>query len=144
MLHKGIPLDRIQDLTAPPAIFEQRTMGRKILVVEDHADSREMMCLVLQSYGYDVTEASDGAEAIEIVKHFCPDLILMDVNMPKMDGLTAAQIIRQTTGCESTPIIAVTAFTDFAEQAREAGCTGILKKPVEFSHLKSVVEAQLA
>jgi len=119
-------------------------MGSKILVVEDHADSREMMCLVLESYGYEVTEASDGAEAVEIVKHFCPDLILMDVNMPKMDGLTAAQLIRKTAGCETTPIVAVTAFTDFAEQAKAAGCNGVLKKPVEFSHLKMVVEAQLA
>lgn len=119
-------------------------MGRKILVVEDHADSREMMCLVLESYGYEVTEAVDGSEAVEIVHHFCPDLILMDVNMPKMDGLTAAQIIRNTKGCENTPIIAVTAFTDFADQAVAAGCNGILKKPVEFGQLRSVVEAQLA
>ena len=119
-------------------------MGRKILVVEDHADSREMMCLVLQSYGYDVKEAADGQEATEVVKYWCPDLILMDVNMPKMDGLTAAAVIRETEGCHSTPIIAVTAFPDFAEQAKAAGFSNILKKPVEFSQLRSVVEANLS
>ena len=119
-------------------------MGNKILVVEDHADSREMMCLVLESYGYDVKEAGDGAEAVEIVKHWCPDLILMDVNMPRMDGLTATALIRENANCRTTPIIAVTAFTDFAVQAVAAGCTGVLKKPVEFAQLRSVVEAQIA
>ena len=113
------------------------------MVVEDHDDSRAMMRIMIESYGYDVIEARDGLEAVEAVKSECPGLVLMDVNMPRLDGLSAAIIIKGMDNCSDVPIVAVTAFSDFRDQALESGCVDVLPKPVEFLHLKEVIETHL-
>ena len=118
-------------------------MGKKILVVEDHDDSRAMMSLMIESYGYEVIEARDGLEALELVKSSCPELVLMDINMPKLDGLTAATMIKTFAHCADLPIIAVTAFMDFRDRALEAGFVAVLKKPVEFPLLKQLIDAHV-
>ena len=115
-------------------------MGKKILVVEDHEDSRAMMSLMIESFGYEVIEARDGLEALEMLKDDCPELVLMDINMPKLDGLTAVTMIRTFAHCADLPIVAVTAFTDFHERALEAGFVAVLKKPVEFPLLKQLID----
>ena len=119
-------------------------MGRKILLVEDYEDTRLFMKFLLESYGYEVTEAVDGLEAIESFKHHFPDLILMDIAMPVMDGLTATKAIRQFKHGAVIPIIAVTAHgKQFYEKAIEAGCNQLISKPIDFDSLEPVLNQYL-
>ena len=119
-------------------------MAKNVLVVEDYEDIRTMMTIMVQMYGYNVIEARDGLEAIEKVKEHCPDLILMDLAMPLMDGLSAARVIRTFEHCSKVPVIAVTAYRDMREEALEAGCVEVIDKPVEFPYLKQVLAAHLS
>lgn len=119
-------------------------MKSKVLVVEDYEDTREFMKFILQDYGFDVAEASNGYEAIEAVKEQAPDLILMDISMPGMDGLTAARKIRESGG-HRTPIIAITAYGEAAQaKAIEAGCDASLSKPIDFEDLEPVLTRYLS
>jgi CheY-like chemotaxis protein len=121
-------------------------MKSKVLVVEDYEDTREFMKFLLQDYGFDVSEATNGYEAIESVKRQVPDLILMDISMPGMDGLTAARKIRENSGSSRRPtIIAITAYGDAARRkALEAGCDASLSKPIDFEDLEPVLSRYLA
>ena len=121
-------------------------MKSKVLVVEDYEDTREFMKFLLQDYGFDVEEASNGYEAVEAVKHHVPDLILMDISMPGMDGLTAARKIREQRGGSKTPpIIAITAYGEAAQRkAIEAGCDASLSKPINFDDLEPVLARYLS
>lgn len=119
-------------------------MMKSVLVVEDYDDIRTMMKIMVQMYGYNVIEARDGYEAIEKAKSQAPDLILMDIAMPLMDGLSAARIIKTLEDCEDIPVIAVTAYRNMRDEAFEAGCVEVIDKPVEFPHLKKVLEQHLA
>ena len=113
-----------------------------ILVVEDTDDARTVMRLTLESYGYTVLEARNGKEAVEAVRRACPDLILMDLHMPEMDGLTATERIRQLKGaCEAVPIVAITAYDIYGmkEAAIQSGCNSYLKKPLDYGELERVV-----
>ncbi len=117
---------------------------KKILIVEDYADARSFMKFVVEMYGYEVIEAANGQEAVETVKHELPDLILMDLAMPVMDGFTATRIIRESNGKDQMPIIAVTAFgSSCYKQAIEAGCNDLVDKPVDFEKLKPVLTRYL-
>jgi two-component system cell cycle response regulator DivK len=112
-------------------------MSKIILIVEDYEDSRDLMKFLIEGYGYRVIEATDGLEAIESFKHYFPDLILMDISMPNMDGLTATKAIRKLDGALQIPIIAVTAHgKQFYERAIEAGCNALINKPVDFENLE--------
>jgi CheY-like chemotaxis protein len=122
-------------------------LGQKtILVAEDSADTRAVLRRVLASYGYRVVEAADGGEAVELALRECPDLVVMDLNMPVMDGLAAAGRIRELKDrCGDVPIVAVTAFDTYGmrEGAREAGCDAYLLKPLALDELESVVAGLL-
>lgn len=122
-------------------------LGRKtILVAEDSADTRAVLRRVLASYGYRVVEAADGREAVEATLRECPDLVLMDLNMPIMDGLAATQRIRELKDkCGNLPIVALTAFDTYGmrEAALEAGCDAYLLKPLALDELESVVAGLL-
>ena len=118
-------------------------MAKCVLVVEDYEDIRTMMKIMVQMYGYNVIEARDGMEAIEKVKEHCPDLILMDLAMPLMDGLSAARVIKTFDQCEHIPVIAVTAYRNMRDEALEAGCVEVIEKPVEFPYLKKVLASHL-
>jgi CheY-like chemotaxis protein len=119
-------------------------MPRVVLIVEDYEDTRSFMKFMLESYGYEVTEAADGLEAIESLKHHFPDLILMDISMPVMDGLTATKKIRKFKQADEIPIIAVTAFgNSFYEKAIEAGCNDLISKPIDFDSLEPVLNQYL-
>jgi len=119
-------------------------MKSKVLVVEDYEDTREFMKFLLQDYGFDVSEASNGYEAIEAVAKYVPDLILMDISMPGMDGLTAARKIREKGGTRQPRIIAITAYGEAAQQkAIEAGCDASLSKPIDFEDLEPVLARYL-
>ena len=119
-------------------------MSRIVLIVEDYEDTRSFMKIILEGYGYEVIEAADGVQAIESIKHHFPDLILMDVSMPVMDGLTATKTIRKFKNAAEIPIIAVTAHgKDFYEKAIEAGCNDLISKPIDFDSLEPVLNKYL-
>ena len=119
-------------------------MKRKILVVEDYRDTREFMKFLIESYGYQVIEAADGLEAIESLKSEFPDLILMDMAMPGMDGIATTRAIRKLKLTSTIPIIAVTAFgRQFYEKAIAAGCNDLIEKPVDFDSLEAVLNEYL-
>lgn len=120
-------------------------MTKKVLIAEDYADTREMMRYLLQHFGYEVFEAVDGQEAVDKTKQNTPDLILMDISMPVMDGLTATQMIRKLDGGGKIPIIAVTAYgKSYYRQAIEAGCDDLINKPLDFDNLQPILEQYLA
>ena len=119
-------------------------MSRIILIVEDYEDSRLFLKFLLEMYGYEIIEAGDGLEAIKIVRKSFPDLILMDIAMPVMDGLTATKAIRKMAGGAAVPIIAVTAFgKQCYEQAIEAGCNDVIAKPINFDAFEPVINHYL-
>ena len=122
-----------------------KIMPKTVLIVEDYADIRTMMKFLLQRFGYDVIEAADGNEAVESVKQNHPDLILMDLSLPNMDGLTATQIIRKCDGYGKVPIIAVTAYgNSYYRRAIEAGCDDLINKPLDFNNLEPILEQYLS
>jgi two-component system, cell cycle response regulator DivK len=121
-------------------------MVKKVLIVEDYEDTREFMKILLESYGYKVIEAADGIEAIDRVRQYHPDLILMDISLPVVDGLTATRAIREFDEASRTvPIIAVTAFgKNYYKKAIEAGCNDLIDKPVDFDSLEPILKSYLA
>jgi CheY-like chemotaxis protein len=120
-------------------------MPKIILIVEDYEDTRNCMKLLVEAFGYLVNEASNGVEAVDAVKLCFPDLILMDISMPVMDGLTATKVIRKFKGTDTIPIIAVSAFGNrFYKQALEAGCDDLIDKPVDFDNLEPFLKRYLS
>ena len=119
---------------------------KTILVADDSADTRVVLCRTLAFQGYRVLEAADGKAAVELARRVCPDLVVMDLNMPVLDGLAATGRIRELKEeCGNIPIVVVTAFDTYGmrEAAREAGCDAYLLKPLVLDELKSVVERLL-
>lgn len=117
-----------------------------ILIAEDFDDTRSMIKRMLQTNGYHVVEAANGQEAVELTRGDCPDLILMDLNMPLMDGLEATEQIRQCRDlCSGVVILAVTAHDTYGmkEAALEAGCDGYLTKPLDFKNLGKILDRLL-
>jgi len=109
-----------------------------ILVVEDSDDTRHVLSLELQHRGCRVLTAADGCEAVETALSMRPDLILMDLNLPRLDGLAATEQIRGHSEMDGVPIIAVTAFDTYGirEAALEAGCQDYLLKPLDLDALE--------
>jgi len=109
----------------------------RILLVEDFEDGRVALSKLLQVEGYTVLEATDGAQAIEIAIRERPDLVLMDLSLPVVDGLTATRKIRQTPGLEAIPIIALSGYdpAELASDAQFSGISDYLTKPVDFDLL---------
>lgn len=119
-------------------------MSKTVLIVEDFADIRMIMKILVEFHGYEALVASDGYEAIETTKQYHPDLILMDIAMPIMDGITATKIIREYKDFSKTPIIAITAYGKlYYEKAINAGCDDVINKPLDFDTLKPLLEQYL-
>jgi two-component system chemotaxis response regulator CheY len=120
-------------------------MAKTILVVEDYEDIRSFLKFLLEEKGYEVCEARDGIEAFDKFKQRHPDLILMDISMPEVDGLTATKAIRELEADgEHIPIIAVTAFGKlYYKKAIEAGCNELIDKPVDFDSIETVIHHYL-
>ena len=108
-------------------------LGQTVLLVEDNEDNRIIYSTVLRHVGYDVIEAEDGVRAIELARSAKPDLILMDISIPQMDGWEATRILRKDPLTRDIPIIALTAHAlpDDREKAVQVGFTAYLAKPVE-------------
>lgn len=120
-------------------------MPKKVLIVEDYEDSRSFMKFLLESEGYLVVEAADGIEALDQFKQQHPDLILMDISLPMVDGLTVTKAIRDFDASSKIPIIAVTAFGKaYHQQAIDAGCDYLINKPLDFDKLGPVLKHYLS
>ena len=117
----------------------------RILVAEDSADSAAPISLHLQQLGYEVVIANDGEEAIKVTALTRPDLILMDLTMPVLDGLAATKRIREATAPGYIPIIAVSGLSTsgFLQAAHEAGFDGYLTKPVDFDRMDGLFKTLL-
>lgn len=114
-------------------------MKKRILVVEDFEDSRALIRLMIEKQGHVVIEAAGAYEAIAKAEEYHPDLILMDIGLPLLDGLSTAGKIRQLADLDKIPIVVVTAFRDVHEQADKAGCSGVLYKPVDMLELETML-----
>jgi CheY-like chemotaxis protein len=120
---------------------EEKAQNTTILVVDDVADNLILISLALQNNGYRVLTAKSGEEAIKIAQIARPDLILMDIAMPDVDGLTATRRIRKHPDLRHVPVIALTAFETlgFRQAAFEAGFDGYLTKPIDFEKLNNLI-----
>ena len=112
-------------------------MSSRILVVEDNADNRVLIMDVLDSMNYEVIIATDGEEGVKKATAERPDLILMDISLPQMDGLTATRRIKATPELQHIPIIALTAHAMVGdrERALDAGCDDYVSKPIDLREL---------
>jgi two-component system cell cycle response regulator DivK len=112
-----------------------------ILVVEDYEDTSLATRLALERRGYHILEASDGAQAVEVSARERPDVILMDLNLPVLDGFGAAERIRANPELKEAVIVAVTAHHDPELRARSlaAGCNAFVTKPVDFEWLDDLI-----
>jgi two-component system cell cycle response regulator DivK len=117
-----------------------------ILYVEDNPDNRTLVRRILISEDYEVLEAVNALDALNILKNNRPDLILMDINMPDMDGYTLTARIKSMPGFERIPILAVTANVMRGDKERtlEAGCDGYIQKPLDIDQLIREVERFLS
>jgi len=113
-----------------PAPAKGRTQPL-VLVVEDYQDAREMYAAYLQFSGFEVAEAGNGVEAIEKTHELLPDIVLMDLALPRMDGWEATRRLKKDERTRHIPIVALTghALAGHAEGAREAGCDAFVTKP---------------
>lgn len=115
----------------------------RVLIVEDNQDCAEMLALMLQFESYDVRVAGDGEQALSMAGQFDPNVVLLDICLPKLDGLETARRLRQEPKNKNMVLIAVTGYGlegDF-ERARAAGCDHHLLKPVQPDALKALLAA---
>ena len=112
------------------------------LLVEDFEDSRFMMRRLLEMAGYAVIEASDGEQAVALAISEQPEIILMDLSLPKLDGLAATRQIRQYKEAQNTPIVAISAHDspESRTEALAAGCNEYVTKPIDFDQLGEVLK----
>lgn len=120
-------------------------MAKKILIVEDNQDIVEFVRELLQAIGYVTLVATDGKQAVDLASEHLPDLILMDVVLPEMNGLDAARRIRQNPQCLTTPILAMTArvLPKAREQCLQSGCNDYISKPFSPKVLVSRIQKLL-
>jgi two-component system, cell cycle response regulator DivK len=107
--------------------------AKTVLIVEDNEDNRTIYSMLLRHYGYDVLEARDGEEGVRRAREARPDLVLMDVGLPRIDGWTATELLKSDEATARIPVIALTAHTlpEDRQRARAVGCDGFLAKPCE-------------
>jgi CheY-like chemotaxis protein len=112
-----------------------------VLLVEDTEDNRFMMRRLLEMSGYEVIEARNGEEAVRLASEQHPEMILMDLSLPIIDGLAATRRIRALPGFETIPIVAVSAHdtADFHADAIAAGCNSYITKPIDFGQLEGLI-----
>jgi len=127
------------------AIVEKDSRDRTVLIVEDSDDARYFMRLSLEQLGYLIVEAENGARAVEVAQSERPDIILMDLSLPILDGLAATEKIRASDGLSGIPIIAVTAHqeTDFRAGAKAAGFDAYVTKPIDIDFLSELIRGLL-
>jgi len=113
-----------------------------ILIAEDSLDGREMLGTLLQLKGYDVVCAENGVQALEVALTASPDLMLVDLELPRLDGLNVARNIRRNARLQHVPIVIVSGHDPekHRQAALDAGCTDYLMKPIDFSRLDAILK----
>ena len=116
-----------------------------VLIVEDVEDTRYFMRLAMEQHGYLVIEAADGAKAVEIALRERPDVILMDLSIPEMDGIAATTLIRANDEMREVPIIALTAHQelDLRSEAKASGFNAYVTKPIDVDFLDELIKGLL-
>lgn len=140
----GLPSLKDEDkLSRPAKPGEPKFL---ILVVDDSADNVAMISLALQQQGYRVVTASNGEDAITVAIHTLPNLILMDINLPTLDGLGATRRILDTDSLREVPVVAITAFgtEGFQRAAYDAGVSGYLTKPIDLDRMHQLIARLLS
>lgn len=117
-------------------------MAKKVLIVEDSAKNRTIFKDVLEDYGYETIEAENGKEGIRVAKEQKPDLILMDIQMPVMDGFSATSILKSDPETKMIKIVVVTSFAMVGdgEKILAAGADGYISKPIDTRELPKIVK----
>ena len=126
-------------------VLSERGTMPKILMIEDNEQNRDALSRRLQRHGYDVIMAVDGQQGVAMAQSELPDLILMDLNLPDIDGWEATRILKEAPETQAIPIMAMTAHAIAGDQERalQAGCDDYHAKPVEFQRLLTQIEALL-
>ena len=132
-----------QGFSAPATVRARVPVPPTILIAEDSADGREMMQTLLGLKGYKVLSVENGVRAVEVALMGRPDLILLDLELPKLDGLGVVRILRSHREFRDTPIIIVSGHdpAGFHEPAIEAGCSAYLPKPIDFERLDTILQS---
>jgi CheY-like chemotaxis protein len=127
----------VQESLRTGANTNESTAPLKVLVVEDFEDTRSLMRLELEKRGFRVIEATDGEQGIETAMRERPDIIIMDIGLPQVDGIEATRRIREDNSMRDVLIVALTAHheTEYRAQALAAGCDAYLTKPIDFDWL---------
>jgi two-component system, cell cycle response regulator DivK len=117
----------------------------KVLVVEDNAANRALATFLLQSAGHSVLSATDAEAGVTLARNEQPDLILMDIQLPGMDGLAATVLLKADRATQAIPVIALTALAmkGDEERIRAAGCDGYIAKPLDYKRFLAAIAAQL-
>lgn len=121
-------------------------MSKRILVVEDHEDNRRIVRELLASAGFDIIEATDGEEGLALARSHNPDLILMDIQLPVLDGYQTTRKLKADPALKSIPVIAVTSYALSGDDARafDAGCVAYVTKPFSPRQLLAIIREHLA
>lgn len=121
-------------------------MSARILYIEDNEQNFYLVRFILSARGHEVTWAKNGQEGIEVAAHLCADLILLDIQLPVMDGYAVARALRDNPGLATTPIVALTSYAmpGDREKAIVAGCTSYIEKPINPATFAAQIEAFLA
>ena len=125
--------------------MEQITvMGKKVLVVEDHHDTSFLLCRLLKMEGYEVEHAIDGMVGFSTATSEHPDLIVTDIQMPRMDGIEMIKRIRESRPISKTPIIVMSAYGKrLINDAIEAGADAFVEKPIDLDNLLATIKSKL-
>jgi CheY-like chemotaxis protein len=120
-------------------------MGRRILLVEDNPQNRYLMTFLLESNGHTVDVAEDGEQALAMLEKSVPDLILMDMQLPKVDGYEATRRIKADERLRVVPLVALTAHSMKGDRAKaiDAGCDAYVTKPVDADEILTLIEELL-
>jgi two-component system, cell cycle response regulator DivK len=119
--------------------------GKSILIIDDNPTNLKLVKVLLTIEGYQIQTATDGHEALDKLKHFLPDLILMDLQLPGIDGIALTKQLKANSKYQNIIIIAITAFAmkGDEERALAAGCDGYIAKPISIQTLPGVLQAHL-
>ena len=120
-------------------------MNKRILLIEDNEQNRYLVTFLLQARGWEVVHAADGPAGLALAGDIAPALILLDIQLPGMDGYAVARALRTNPKLAAIPVVAVTSYAMSGDRERciEAGCTGYLEKPIDPQTFVSEVEAML-
>jgi two-component system cell cycle response regulator DivK len=123
----------------------KKDMPRRILVVDDNNDSRELVVKVLKNKGYEMIEAIDGEDALEKAVSEKPDLILLDISIPKLNGYEVTKRLKSLEEVRDIPVVALTAHAMKGDRAKalEAGCEGYISKPINVRELPAQVKSYM-